>query len=91
MANKHPNPRRLPATQADVNKARNEGQHEGYILLMTLFLWAWCADFGASDDDLQRMGERIKFYSEEIVAGRLRLKDIQEAMLDEHGWNIEIT
>ena len=90
MANKRPNPRRIPATQAAVNKAREEGRHEGYILLMSLFLWTWREEFGASDDDLQRMGERIRFYSEEIVAGRLRLQDIQEAMLDEHGWNIEL-
>ena len=91
MANKHLNPRRIPATQAAVNKARDEGRHEGYVTLMTLFLFAWCSDFGASDDDVSRMGERIKFYAEEIAVGRLRLKDIQEAMYDEHGWNVELS
>lgn len=90
MANKRPNPRRIPATQADVNKAREEGRHEGYLKLLTLFLWVWCEDFGASDDDVRRMGERIKFYAEEVASGRLRWKDIKEAMADEHDWNIEL-
>lgn len=88
MANKRPNPRRLPATQADVNRAYKEGRHEGYMHLMRLFLWVWCDDFGATRDDVRRMGERIRFYAGEIASGRLRWKDIKEAMVDEHDWDI---
>ena len=85
------NPRRKPATQADVEKARREGRYEGFNGLMSIFLWVMVEDFGFSDDDLKRIQERLMFYLDEIKARRLGLDDIISALAEEHGLTIELT
>ena len=91
MAAKKTNPKRLPATQYDVERARKEGRYEGFNGLMALFLWVRAEDFGDEDMDLHRLRDRIMFYAEEMNAGRLRLYDILSALKEEHAITMEIT
>ena len=85
------NPRRIPRTQADVDRARNEGRHEGYQALMGLFLWVRMERFGDTDEDLQKTKEGIDFYAGELEAGRLKLLEILDALSEEHGVTIELS
>ena len=91
MAKSKKNPRRLPCSQADVDKARAEGRYEGFNGLMTMFLWVRTADFGDADKDLKRTQERILYYCQEIKDGRLKLADIMSALKEEHDITIELT
>ena len=84
------NPKKKPATQYDVERARREGRDEAYKTILAIFLWAWKEKFHASDDDIVKMGDYLRFYAQEIAAGRISARDIMEAMDDEHGWNLEI-
>ena len=84
------NPKRKPATQYDVERARREGRYEGFNGLMSMFLWVVYEDFGFSDSDLQKTQERILYYCSEIQSGRLRLNDIMSALKEEHGVTIEL-
>lgn len=90
MAKSKKNPRRLPCTQADVDKARSEGRYEGYNGLLSIFLWVMMEDFGFSDEDLQKIQERILYYCLVIKDGRLKLNDILSALKEEHGITIEL-
>lgn len=91
MAKSKKNPRRLPCSQADVDKARAEGRYEGFNGLMSMFLWVRAEDFGDADKDLQKTQERILYYCEEIQAGRLKLNDIISALKEEHDITVELT
>ena len=84
------NPRRIPCSLADVERARNEGRHEGYAALLSLFLWVRAEDFRDSDEDLERTQKRIQFYAEELASGRLKLLEIMDTLFDEHGVKIEL-
>lgn len=85
------NPKRIPATLYDVERARREGRHEGFNFLLAILLFVLYSDFGFKDSSLQRVQERVTFYCEEITAGRLKLHEIMEALHDEHGVTIELT
>ena len=85
------NPKRKPATQYDVERARREGRYEGFNGLMGIFLWVASEDFKFTDEDLRKMNERTLYYCAEIKSGRLRLNDILSALEDEHGLTIELT
>ena len=91
MAKSKKNPRRLPCSQADVDKARSEGRYEGFNGLLGIALWELFEDFGFSDDDLMKMQQGILFYCMEIKDGRLGLFDILSALKEEHGITIELT
>ena len=88
---KKTNPKKIPATQYDVERARREGRYEGFNGLMSMFLWVASEDFGFTDGDLEKLRERILFYCSEISAGRLKLSDIISALKEEHDITIELT
>jgi hypothetical protein len=90
MAKSKKNPRRLPCTQADVDKARAEGRYEGFNGLMGMFLWVRSEDFGDSHKDLKRTQERVLYYCQEIKDGRLKLVDIMSALKEEHDITFEL-
>jgi hypothetical protein len=90
MAKSKKNPRRLPCTQADVDKARSEGRYEGFNGLMGMFLWVRSEDFGDSHEDLKRTQERVLYYCQEIKDGRLKLADIMSALKEEHDITFEL-
>ena len=88
---KKTNPKKIPATLYDVERARREGRYEGFNGLMSMFLWVAAEDFGFTDGDLEKLRERILFYCGEINDGRLRLNDIISALKEEHDITIELT
>ncbi len=85
------NPKKIPATLYDVERARREGRYEGFNGLMTIFLWVRAEVFEDADSALKKTQESILYYCEEIAAGRLRLDDIISALKEEHGITIELT
>lgn len=88
---KKTNPKKIPATQYDVERARREGRYEGFNGLMSMFLWVAAEDFGFTDGDLEKLQQRILYYCAEISAGRLKLADIISALKEEHDITIELT
>jgi hypothetical protein len=85
------NPKKIPATLYDVERARREGRYEGFNGLMSMFLWVASEDFHFTDDDLEKLQQRILYYCAEIQSSRLRLSDIISALKEEHDITIELT
>ena len=54
-----------------------------------LFVWAWMDCFHPEPEDVQRMKESLNNVAESVTLGTLRIKDIKEAIRDEHGWEIQ--
>ncbi len=87
---KKTNPKKIPATQYDVERARREGREEGYTTMMQIFLFVFLDAFHASHEDLEKMGERLKFYLQEINAGRIKPADIVSATGIEYDYDLEL-
>ena len=54
-----------------------------------MFVWAWMECFHPGPEDVQRMKESLNNVAESVTIGNLRIKDIKEAIRDEHGWEIQ--
>ena len=54
-----------------------------------MFVWAWMDVFHPSPDDVQKLKESLNNVAESVTLGTLRIKDIKEAIRDEHGWEIQ--
>lgn len=48
------NPRRRPATMADVERAKQEAQAEAISYAMTIFFTVLCDKHGATDEELRQ-------------------------------------
>lgn len=76
----------LPTRVASWQDGRNAGRAE----MISLFLFLWKDKFGASDDDIERMGKCLHSYLEEVIAGQVSMMDVMETMKDEYGWLTEL-
>ena len=54
-----------------------------------MFVWAWMDVFHPSTDDVQKLKASLNNVAESVNLGNLRIKDIKEAIRDEHGWDIQ--
>ena len=54
-----------------------------------MFVWAWMDVFHPSTDDVQNLKASLNNVAESVTLGNLRIKDIKEAIRDEHGWDIQ--
>ena len=54
-----------------------------------MFVWAWMDVLHPSTDDVQKLKASLNNVAESVTLGNLRIKDIKEAIRDEHGWDIQ--
>ena len=78
------NPHRIPATQADVRKARNEG----IKVACKVCLFVLRNYFGFGEKRLTRFWNEVEGICEEIGSGQAKLSDIDEA-LGEYGIEVD--
>lgn len=74
------NPRRIPASQADIVKAQEKACH----LAMAIFLTVMKDDFGFDNDAIVRAWDSWDKLSEEIKEGRVSLKDLTDVLNEEY-------
>lgn len=55
---------------------------------LTMFLWAYCSIYDPDTADMKNMSREIQSVQEGLASGRLRLRDIQQALKEERGWTI---
>lgn len=70
------NPRRRPATMADVERAKQEAQAEAISYAMTIFFSVLCDKHGATDAELRQFWDEVNYLSESIVQGYVSLADL---------------
>jgi hypothetical protein len=74
------NPRKKPATQADVNKAYIQGLHDEEVIFLTTLLDKYSFEI----DVVQVWNDHNKLQLE-IAEGRVKIKDLLTALKDECG------
>lgn len=62
MGKKHTNPKKIPRTQADVDRAEKKGQIFGMEFAVTLVLWILLDKHDAPDEDVQTLNEDKNLY-----------------------------
>lgn len=78
------NPRRRPATWADVERAKSEASDKAIILAMCIFLTVLVDKFNGADY-IQDVWKAVNKLSEEITEGRVNISDLKHVLLEEYG------
>lgn len=89
MANKV-NPRKRPATQADVEKAQHEGYSIGAEFTCYILLFILSDMFGWKLDQLKTLMDKFDFYIKQIAEGEVKYNDLRDAVKREYNFDITI-
>ncbi len=83
------NPRRRPATQADVERARDDAVTETVRFCMVVFFTVLLDKFAASKEDLQRVWDEVNDLSDSVKKKYVSLKDLKTVLVEEYDIHLE--
>lgn len=78
------NPRRRPATQADVERAKKAAQGEAISLAMTIMFTVLLDKEGFTQEDLQRLWREVNDLSDSIAQGYVSAADLRNVLRREY-------
>lgn len=78
------NPRRRPATAADVQKAKDEALVEAVHLAMTIFFTVLLDKHGMTPEDLQEIWHEAEALSDSIAKGYVSAADLRRVLREEY-------
>ena len=81
---KKPNPRKRPATQADVEKAKKQATDDAVSLSMTIFLTVLKDKNGFSNEEIQDTWANIESLSASIRDGYVSVYDLRTVLREEY-------
>ena len=55
---------------------------------LTMFLWAYCEVYDPDQADMENMSREIQKVQEGVNSGRLKVREIKQALEDEYGWKV---
>lgn len=85
MSKKRVNPRRKPATMADVKRAKREAEEHGLDLAIAIILMALFDRGFLSPEQMRPAWDAINDKSDSIVKGYCKYEDLQKTLADEYG------
>lgn len=78
------NPRRRPATQADVNRAKNAATEYAVKTAQAIFLTVLLDKENASKEDIKRVWSEINDLSDSVTLGYANIPDLQKVLEEEY-------
>ena len=84
------NPRRRPATQADVEKARLDGREEGFNFTTNVMLFILADRYGWSIEQIDDFVKRFELYCTQIGNRNVKYADIVDTVRKEYGFDVEL-
>ena len=84
MTKKKVNPKKIPSTQADVDRAWKKGVLDGVSNASAIFLTVMVDKFNGADY-VKDVWIEINKLSEEIAERRVSIADLRRVLLDEYG------
>lgn len=88
MGKKKTNPKRIPKTQADVDRAEEKGRFFGMEFMANLTLWVLIDKHDAPDEDVLQLRDEILYLCDSIDKGYVSYPDIRRALREEHGTEV---
>lgn len=83
------NPRRRPATQADVRKAKKEAQTLAIDACWAILFSVMRDKEGYGAKRLRRLWDEVNYLSESVSSGHVNIRDLAETLRDESGITLE--
>ena len=81
---KKTNPRKIPRSQADVDKAYESGKAAGAKSTVIIMMYAMKDKFGATDEQLTDFFEAISYVVDSINKGYITEKDLMTVIKDDY-------
>lgn len=91
MKAKKTNPRNRPASQADVDRARQRGQNEALEMVLYVVLYVLMDKHGAKRDEINHIRDDLMYAIDSIAKGYVKWTDIKQVMDEEYDVRIELT
>ena len=85
MGKNKTNPRKQPATQADVERARAQGRQQGVLDCAVLFLTVLRDKEGFETEDLKRLWSELGDLGDSVVNGYTSIADLKNVLKQEIG------
>lgn len=85
---KKTNPRKIPATQADVKRAKEQGYVEGVEAALAMMLYAIADKEHFPKWQIQRIGKEVNDVSDSVIKGYVTIPGILHMLKEEY--NIEV-
>ena len=82
---KKTNPKKIPRTQADVDKARKQGQTQGVELAMAIFFTAILDKGFVKSEEIPALWDAVLYVSGSIVEGYVNIFEQKKMLLEEYG------
>ena len=82
------NPRRRPATMADVNRAVEQATNDALAASAAIFLTILCDKEGADAETIQRVWREMQELSQSIIDGYVSVSDLKDTLRKEYGVDI---
>lgn len=82
---KQKNPRRIPATQQDVERAERRGHEFGASVATAIFLTVLCDKHGATVDELRVFWREVCELSDSVARGYVSAADLRRTLAEEYG------
>ena len=78
------NPKRIPRSEADVRKARDDGVKDGSSFTSVIFLTVLLDHFGFDQLKIIKCYHHVMKLSEEIAEHRVSMADLKRVLLEEY-------
>ena len=82
------NPRRIPCTKADVERARQEGMKIGQDYASIIYLTVLYDKEHATPEIIQRVGQEINDLVDSIVKGYVTIADLRRILREEYNTEV---
>lgn len=79
------NPRKIPRTQQDVDRAYERGRCEGINGALVLFLYTMLDKFNADDATLREFSDAFNYTLESVEKGYVTGADLRRVVKEEYG------
>ena len=86
---KRVNPRKRPASQADVTRAKKEAKDKAVEIAWSIFFTVLCDKEGYTQEDLRRIWNEVEDLSDSITKGYCTVKDLRSILHDEMGVDLK--
>lgn len=83
------NPRKRPATQADVKKAKDKATEQAIIATKVINFTALLDEGIIKPEDVKRGWDKANYLAESVVKGYCSLQDMYDALIEEYGVDLE--
>jgi len=84
------NPRKRPATYADVKRAYQEGFDKGITGALSIMLYTLHDKFAADDTQLMEFASAFNYTIDSLNRGYITQKDLKAVLKDEYGTTIVV-